>query len=94
MKTELSFISFTNSTHVFKFYCGRPWPGGSVGWTNVPYTKRLRVRFSVRAHDQVAGLITVGACMGGNRSMSLSLSLSLPLSLKSIIKINVSLGED
>ena len=27
-----------------------PWPGGPIGWSVVLYTKRLWVRFSVRAH--------------------------------------------
>ena len=27
-----------------------PWPGGSVGWSIILYTKRLGVQFPVRAH--------------------------------------------
>ena len=29
----------------------RLWPGGSVGWSIVPYTKGLQVRCPVRAHS-------------------------------------------
>ena len=65
----------------------QPWPGGSVGWSLVPYTQRLQVPYPV------------GAGTGGNLSMFLShidvsfslfsLSLSLCLSLNST---NISLG--
>ena len=34
-----------------------PWPGGSADWSIVPLTKRLQVRFPVRAHAQVVGSI-------------------------------------
>ena len=34
----------------YKITYMRPWPGGSVGWSIVPYTKRLWVQSPVRAH--------------------------------------------
>ena len=64
------------------------WPGGSVGWSIILYTK-LWVRFPIWAHTEVAGSIPVGACTGGNQSMFLShidVSLSLSLFLSKINK--------
>lgn len=66
-----------------------PWPSGSAGWSIVPYTKRLLVRFLVRIHTRLRVQSPVTACMRGNQSMflsliSISLSFFLPLSLKSI----------
>ena len=34
----------------FKEVNEQPWPGGSVGWSIIPYTKSLWVRSLVRAH--------------------------------------------
>lgn len=34
-----------------------PWPGSADVWTIAPYTKTLPVRFLVRAHSWVVGLI-------------------------------------
>ena len=34
-----------------------PWPGGSVGWSLIPHTKRLQVRSPVRAHASVVGSV-------------------------------------
>ena len=50
-----------------------PWPGGSVGWSIVPYTKRLQVQFPVRAHTQVVGLISG---QGAHRRQPTDVSLS------------------
>ena len=60
-----------------KIKIARPWPGGSVGWSIIPYTKRFWVRSPVGMHT------------GGNWSMFLShfdvsLSLLLPFSLSQI----------
>ena len=57
----------------------QPWPGGSVGWDIILYTKRLRVQSSV------------GVCRGGNQSMFLfyiNVLLSLPLLPSPPSKIN------
>ena len=53
-----------------------PWPGGLVGWAIVLCTKRLQVRFPVRAHTYVAGLIP-GRGMYRRRLIDVSVSLSL-----------------
>ena len=57
-----------------------PWPGCSVGWSIVPYTKMLQARS------------LVGVRMGGNESMFLFLPhIDVSLSLRSL---NTSSGED
>ena len=61
------------------------WPlaGGSVGWSIVPYTKKLQDRYPVRTRTQVVGLFPVRVCMGATDScfshwcLSLFLFLSL-----------------
>ena len=68
-----------------------PWPGGSVGWSIVLFTKRLQVQFPVKAHTQVVGSIpSWGVIRRQPIDVSLPLSLSLsplfPLSLKNINK--------
>ena len=55
------------------------WLGGSVGWSVVPYTKRLWVQFPVRAHTQVAGLIPSWGTYG-RQPMDVSLSFLSSLS--------------
>ena len=56
-----------------------PWPGGSVGWSTILYTKMLQVWFLVRAQTKIASLIQVRATVW-RFPLSLSLSPSLPLS--------------
>ena len=65
----------------------QPWLGGWVDWSVIPYTKRLWVRFLVRARSWVVGSVpTWGAyrrqpvcfCLT-EMFLSLSLSLSPPL---------------
>ena len=64
------------------------WPGqgGSFGWSVLPYTERLPVRFPVRAHARVAGLVpSRGVHERQPIDVSLShryFSSSLPLFLK------------
>ena len=60
----------------------QPWPGGSVGWSIIPYTKRLWVPSPVRAHTWVvSSTLSQNACRRRPISVSLSLSLSVPASL-------------
>ena len=61
-----------------KSYHSLPWPGGSVGWSIIQYTKRLQVQSPV------------GECTWGNWSMFIKqfLSLSLSLSISSSLSIN------
>ena len=64
-----------------------PWPGGSVGWSIVPYTTKVKqFRFLVRAHTWVAGSIpSKDAC--GRQLIDVSLSYQcFPLSLSKINK--------
>lgn len=59
----------TNRLHkrTIKKCVEEPWLVGSFGWSVIPYTESLRVRF------------LVGASMGGNQCFSLALMLlSLP----------------
>ena len=71
---------------------GCPGCCGSVGWNVVPYTKRSWIRFSIRAHAQVVGLIPSQGVYGRQMigvSLShwcFSLPFSLALSLKKKIK--------
>ena len=51
---------------------GSPWPGSSVSWSIIPYTKRLWIRFPVRA-TQVAGSIPA---QGAYRRQSINVPLS------------------
>ena len=65
-----------------------PWPGGSVAWSIIPYTKKLPVQSPVEAQmlgSQSTFLSHIDV------SFSLSHSLPPPLSLK---VINISLRED
>ena len=56
------------------------WPSGSVGRSIVLWTMRSWVRFLVKGHTQVGGLILGRAQTGGNQSMFLShTDASLPL---------------
>ena len=68
-----------------------PWLVGFSWLEHHPVTKRLWVRFPVRAHTEAAGLIPIEALMVGNQSKLLSrinVSLSLPFSLPLSLKIN------
>ena len=40
----------TGIAELYKNLAGEPWLGGSVGWSIIPLTKKLLVRFPVRAH--------------------------------------------
>ena len=44
----LNYFKMKKMLHKKKSY--RPWQGGSVDWSTISYTKRLRVQFPVRAH--------------------------------------------
>ena len=72
-----------------------PWPGSSVGWSVVPYTKRWEIWSLVRTHTSVAGSIPRrDAYRRQLINVSLShwyYSLSLP-SLLSKINKNISSG--
>ena len=45
---------------------GEPWPGGSAGWSVVPYTKRLWIQFCSGHISKLRVQSLVGALMGGN----------------------------
>ena len=56
------------------------WPGGLVGWSNIPYTKRLQVPSPCRAHTYVGSSVHGQGVYGRRLSNELFLSLSLPFS--------------
>ena len=68
--------SLTESTgwiKIVKVYVFYPWLGGSAGWSIIPYTKRLRVRFLVRARMWPVDLVpSWGVC--GRQPIDVSLS--------------------
>ena len=69
------------------------WPGGSGGWSVVPYAKMLQVLFPVRAHAWVVGSIPG---QGAYRRQPIDVSLShrcfcIPPSLS--LKINTHICE-
>ena len=93
LKIFLGYSCFT----IYKELSALPWPGGSVGWSIIPYTKK-GYRFAPWSGHipRLWVWSPVGAHMRGNRLIFLShidvsLCLSLPLSLKSI---NISSGDD
>ena len=87
IKTSVKYNYTTPRTAAIKKIIPKPWLGGSVGWSIVPYTKSC-------GFDSQSGNIPrswvqspVGECSRGNSSMFLSLiNVSLPLSLKKINK--------
>lgn len=67
----------------------------SVGWSTVPYTKRLRVPLLFKAYTRAAGWVPDWVPTGGNFAVShidASLSLSPFPSLKSVGRFLVFLG--
>ena len=83
-------LSHTSQGWLFKFLKSGlyPWPGGSVGRSVIPYTKRLWDWFP---SGHLSGLThPVGVSMGGNRLMFLFLSPDpvSPPSFLSVWKIN------
>ena len=64
------------------------WPGGSVDWSIVPYTKRLQGQFLVRAYSCLAGSILGWGAYGGQlidvSHIDIPLSFSLSPSSKHI----------
>lgn len=80
---------------LFKWYRDLPWPGGSVGGSIVPYTKRWQVWFPVRAHTQISGSIP---SRGKYRRKPINVSLSYQcFSLSTFLSLqingNISSGE-
>ena len=73
-----------------------PWPGGSVDWSVILYTKKLQVPPLSGHTPKLQFWPQVTAHMEGNQSISLCLSVCLSLSLSvclSLKSINISSGE-
>lgn len=55
MIKSMIFLSYQRKKKYYNALCvktqaGESWLGGSVGWNIIPYAKKLRVRFLIRAH--------------------------------------------